>query len=69
MGLGENHSCGVTADAGILCWGENLDGQGDVPEDSYIQVTAGRKHTCGLTSDQRIVCWGSNDEGQCDVPE
>ncbi len=65
---GAVHTCGVRASGRGLCWGDNADGQIDVPPGDYRMITAGGAHSCGLHTDGTIECWGSNSRGQCDVP-
>ena len=61
------HSCGVTEDSDIVCWGSNLSGQGDAPPaQGFALVAAGVNHTCGLHPGGLIECWGSNQYGQLD---
>ena len=75
---GNYHSCALTTEGGIKCWGENAFGQlGDgtttshgTPVDvgeltnSVIAVSAGLNHTCALTETNRVKCWGNNEYGQ-----
>ena len=77
---GYAHTCVLTADEGIKCWGSNGGGQlGDgtetdrlAPVDvvglsggaAAIAVTAGWGHSCALTSEGGARCWGYNNEGQ-----
>lgn len=71
------HTCGVTTEGGVLCWGDNAAGQlghegpnqpvptavpGLAP--SIVEVAAGRDHTCARTSDGAVFCWGENAELQ-----
>jgi alpha-tubulin suppressor-like RCC1 family protein len=78
IGLGVNHTCGVTAVGTIKCWGMNEFGElGDgtstdrlTPVDvsafsgGAIAVSAGGWHTCALTTTGGIKCWGKNQSGQ-----
>lgn len=71
------HSCGVTTDARVLCWGAGLEGQiGDgklldrfIPTAvagtrTYRRVSArGVSHTCAETLNSRLFCWGLNAWG------
>jgi alpha-tubulin suppressor-like RCC1 family protein len=69
---GRNHSCGVTTDNRVFCWGYNRYGQvGDgsggwlkvrpvrvADTRQYRQVDAGRDFTCAVTTGDRAFCWG-----------
>lgn len=68
---GWDHTCGVTTDDRIYCWGENSAGQlGDGTTTNRLrpvrvtggfrwrEVTAGFQLTCGVTVDDRAYCWG-----------
>ncbi|MFO0873799.1 MAG: HYR domain-containing protein [Phycisphaerales bacterium] len=54
----------------IVAWGENSDGQCNVPAPNadFIAAAGGGFHSLGLKSDGSIVAWGRNDFGQCNVP-
>lgn len=59
---GDNHSCGLTLDGHIRCWGLNDQGQAPeevLPEEIFTQVSAGRSHSCGLLESGSIYCWGT----------
>lgn len=74
---GDHHTCGITVDGTLLCWGFNLFGQvGDgtnlnrqIPTQiggtlRFNTVSAGGSHTCALTQDGTAYCWGTNTSGQ-----
>ncbi|WP_420829468.1 RCC1 domain-containing protein [Nannocystis pusilla] len=74
---GEHHTCAITQDGGVACWGDNSDGQlGDdtgrpsrVPVrvdgvHGVVALASGHAHTCALQRAGRVYCWGSNDFGQ-----
>lgn len=78
---GPNHSCALTGQGGVNCWGINSTGQlGDgtreprvgpaavVGLESGIQtLTAGASHTCALTVAGGVKCWDNNNKGQLGV--
>ncbi len=79
-GAGTGHSCGIATGGGLLCWGENGQGQlgregtvathvpAEVAGDRTWQVVStGGRHTCGITTGQ-TYCWGLDDEGQVGAP-
>ena len=65
---GDYHTCAITSDAALLCWGANGDGQTDVPAGGYTAVAAGGQHTCAIRTDETLDCWGANFAGQSDAP-
>jgi hypothetical protein len=48
--------------------GRQLYGEGDVPEDTYLDMASGTFHVCAITKDETAICWGSNSKGQLDIP-
>jgi alpha-tubulin suppressor-like RCC1 family protein len=78
IGTNEDHTCAVTADGAVLCWGLNKFGQlGDGTRTSRSvpveveglygkagRVAAGWGHTCVLAAAGGVQCWGNNEYGQ-----
>ena len=77
VSAGSSHTCGVTSDNRLYCWGANNNGRvGDgtktdrlvpVPIGGALrfrQVSPGFFSTCAVTTDYRAYCWGENDTGQ-----
>jgi hypothetical protein len=75
VSAGLHHTCGMTLDNRLYCWGSNHAGQlGDgtttvrlkpVPVAGALrfrQVSAGDKYTCGVTITYRAYCWGINED-------
>ena len=62
IATGNWHSCAISADETIDCWGANTGGQADPPEGKYTAIAAGAWHTCAISADQTIDCWGNNND-------
>ena len=66
VSTGMVHSCGVKTDSSVVCWGANVDsngnyiGQATPPSGSFTSVSAGGFHSCGVKTDSSVVCWGAN---------
>jgi alpha-tubulin suppressor-like RCC1 family protein len=72
------HSCAVTEDGGVVCWGSNARGQLGIGTASHLDAPvevealagdvaalgAGESHTCALTPGGGVECWGENTSGQ-----
>jgi alpha-tubulin suppressor-like RCC1 family protein len=80
--LGDRHTCAISTDKRIKCWGSNQEGQLgpsassglDEPEgDTVLQglpveaLAAGSDHTCAVLTGGALKCWGRNLEGQLGV--
>ncbi len=82
VAAGSFHTCVVRADGGVLCVGDNLDGQlGDgsrrpsatpvLPKGvvDVTQIDAGFGHTCATRRDGAVYCWGASEAGQTGSPD
>ena len=80
LSVGGFHSCGLTADGDVYCWGSGRSGQlgvgilrdtilpaltkGDL---EFATVAAGFSHTCATTTENDAYCWGFNGTRQLGI--
>lgn len=74
---GGHHTCAITTQDKVKCWGLNSHGQVgqtsdnmastpvDVPGlQNIFTLSAGDNHTCAVTNTGNVQCWGDNSDGQ-----
>ncbi|RYG46619.1 hypothetical protein EON79_09670, partial [bacterium] len=54
----------------VAAWGDNSQGQTDVPAglSGVVQAAAGGYHSLAVKAEGTVVAWGYNSQGQCNVP-
>ena len=67
VSAGANHSCAITTDGSLACWGSDALLQSSAPAGSFAAVSAGEESSCGIRADGTIVCWGE-EFGPADEP-
>lgn len=65
LGLKSFHTCAVTADKGVRCWGSSDGGQLNPPAGlgPVAQVAVGEGFSCVLLVDKTAVCWPPKTTG------
>lgn len=76
LAAGFGHTCGLTAEGKVYCWGDTSQGQcGVAPLDGFqvppteipgldhvVSIDTVKNHTCAVRSaEPTLFCWGSND--------
>ena len=70
VGTGENHACAVRSDGSAECWGDNDDGQLDLPIGvKFRAIASGWRFSCGITTEDTLACWGRNEHQQANPPD
>lgn len=75
---GLSHTCALTDQGGVKCWGDNWEGKlgngsvvnSNLPVDvsglseGVVSLSGTHKHTCALTAAGGVQCWGRNWHGE-----
>lgn len=78
IAMGAEHTCALTTDGGVKCWGKNAEGElGDTTttgrttpvsvsglSSGVASIGAGKYHTCVVLDSGEVKCWGGNWSGQ-----
>ena len=80
IAAGLSHTCGLTKDSAVFCWGANDSaqlGDGTIKNSAlpvrvstgvrFKSVGPGGSHTCAVATDDVGYCWGGNWHGQLGV--
>ncbi|MDH5545058.1 MAG: PKD domain-containing protein [Gammaproteobacteria bacterium] len=73
---GGRHTCAISVDDRLFCWGDNSFGQLGIGNNGAYQevvtqdnvkwrtVSAGEYHTCAIDVGEKLYCWGDNSVGK-----
>ncbi|PWU16780.1 MAG: hypothetical protein C5B50_12815 [Verrucomicrobia bacterium] len=74
VAAGAWHNLALSADGAISAWGNDVNGQCDVPtvvnnlSSPAIAIAAGGYHSLAIQANGKVIAWGSDVYGQADVP-
>jgi alpha-tubulin suppressor-like RCC1 family protein len=79
LSVGHEHACVLGSGGGVLCWGENNDGElGDGTMTNHSMpvtvtvppaqaIACGNDTSCAVGMDGSVQCWGENNDGELGV--
>jgi len=66
---GKDFSLALTTNGTIVAWGDNYEGQTDVPAGTnFVAISAGNRHAVAIKTDGSLVAWGQNLSGATNCP-
>lgn len=70
VAVGAGHYLALRSNGTVYAWGNNGDGQTNVPASvtNVVQVAAGNVHSMALDGGGRVHAWGQNVSGQTNIP-
>ena len=63
MRIGEFHTCAVTTDDTVVCWGNERGRRIETPEGTYQSIVTDGDHTIAIAADGTLVAWPDLPEG------
>ena len=64
IAAGDAHGLALTSEGTVVAWGQNNNGQRDVPEGAYRAVGAGAHFSLAIRTDGSLAAWGDDSVGQ-----
>jgi len=64
IAAGDAHGLALRSDGTIVAWGQNDDGECNVPAGTYKAIGAGADFSLAIRNDGSIAAWGSDVQGQ-----
>ena len=70
IAAGAKHTCAISNQGTLECWGNNNFGQTNSPAGSFKRIYAGDYHSCAIKTDDTVQCWGAGKTfGECDLQQ
>ncbi|MBN1507795.1 MAG: hypothetical protein JW955_13175 [Sedimentisphaerales bacterium] len=64
IAAGDAHGLALTSDGEVVAWGQNDDGQCDVPAGTYRAIGTGARFSLAIRTDGSLAVWGDDSVGQ-----
>ena len=64
IAAGDGHALALKRDGTVVAWGQNDNGQCNVPPGSYAAIGAGANFSLAIRADGSVIAWGSNAQRQ-----
>ena len=64
IAAGDAHGLALRSDGTVVAWGQNSDGQCDVPAGTFEVIGAGADFSLAIRTDGSIAAWGKDTQGQ-----
>ena len=64
VAAGDAHGLALRSDGTVVTWGQNDEGQCNVPAGTYRSIGAGANFSLAIRTDGSLAVWGGNSEGQ-----
>jgi len=61
LAVGDQHACALDDHGQLYCWGDDGQGQLDVPDAAFLMVDAAGDLSCGLDAALQVRCWGGGE--------
>ena len=58
VAVGTDHTCAISTDGSVSCWGDDTLGQLQAPGGHFTEIATTDDQTCGLRPDGQAECWG-----------
>jgi len=64
IAAGDEHGLALTSDGAVVAWGQNGEGQCEVPTGVFTAIGAGAHFSLAIRAGGSVAAWGNDDAGQ-----